>query len=451
MSQRPVRVLLLNPPFDRQVSRDCYCSNPAKSPLLPHPLDLQIQSGFCDSPAFELHFIDAVFARQSPDHTLEAIKAFAPDVVLALVGAVSLESDSLFFRRMKVALPETRLFLSGDVARFTPDMALQTIPEAEGLLLDFTSSALFDFISTGDFSTPDLYLPNRTAVSSPAPAEARVMAYPLPSADVVTRYSYRLPFFADPRYYSILASFGCPYRCAYCNTHRLGYKARAPEAFLEELAFAARLGFKSLYVRDATFGVDREQTLSLFRAWEQANFAFEWMCFARPDHLDEELLASAARLGCRLMMLGVESFDEAWLRDVAKPMRLDAIKATFRLLRKHSIRSAALLMVGMDHESLASPDALLRYEQRLKRFLADLDPDYISLNVFSRRPGIETQDAIVRHVEANRQAYTALAARVNRAFYFKPRTLLRQSALLRTPGQLALWLGIAANLLRTRT
>jgi len=274
------------------------------------------------------------------------------------------------------------------------------------------------------------------------------MTYPLPWAGVVTRYAYRLPFFSDPRYYSILTSFGCPYRCAYCNTHVLGYKARAPEAFLEELAYAARLGFKSLYVRDATFGVDRAQTLSLFKAWEQTGFAFEWMCFARPDHLDEELLAYAARLGCRLMMLGVESYDETWLHDVSKPMRLEAIKKSFRLLRKYDIRSAALLMMGMDHESLMFPDALIRYEQRLKRFLVELDPDYISLNVFSRRPGIETQDGVVRHVEANRQAYTSLAARVNRAFYFKPRTLLRQSALLRTPRQLALWFRIAANLLR---
>lgn len=447
MSQQPVRVLLLNPPFDRQITRDCYCSNPAKSPMLPHPLDLQIQSGFFDSPAFELCFIDAVFARQSPDRTLEAVKAFAPDVALALVGAVSLESDRLFFRRMKEALPQVRLFLSGDVARFTPDVALQTIPEAEGLLLDFTSSALFDFISTGDFCATDLYL-GQAAFPPSAPAETRGMAYPLPWAGAVTRYAYRLPFFSDPRYYSILASFGCPYQCAYCNTHGLGYKARAPEAFLEELAYAARLGFKSLYVRDATFGVDREQTLFLFKAWEQAGFAFEWMCFARPDRLDEELLACAARQGCRLMMLGVESFDEAWLRDVSKPMRLEAIKKSFRLLRKYDIRSAALLMMGMDHESLTFPDALIRYEQRLKRFLVELDPDYISLNVFSRRPGIETQDAVVRHVEANRQAYTSLTARVNRAFYFKPRTLLRQSALLRTPRQLALWFEIAANLLR---
>lgn len=448
MSQRPVRVLLLNPPFDRQITRDCYCSNPAKSLMLTHPLDLQIQSGFFDSPAFELRFIDAVFVRQSPDHTLEAIKTFAPDVVLAPVGAVSFESDRLFFRRMKAALPQVRLFLSGDVARFTPDMALETVPEAEGLLLDFTSSALFDYISTGDCDATDLYLPDQTAVSSSAPAKARVMAYPLPWAGAVTRYAYQLPFFADPRFYSILASFGCPYQCAYCNTHLLGYKARTHEAFLEELTYATRLGFKSLYVRDATFGVDREQTLSLFKAWEQANLAFEWMCFARPDHLDEEMLAYAARLGCRLMMLGVESFDEAWLRDVSKPMRLDSIKATFRLLRKYGIRSAALLMVGMDSESLVFPDALTRYEQRLKRFLADLDPDYISLNVFSRRPGIETQERAVCYVEANRQAYTSLATRVNRAFYFKPRTLLRQSALLRTPRQLALWFKIAANLLR---
>ncbi len=448
-SPSPARLLLLNPPFARQVSRDCYCSNPAKSPMLPHPLDLQIQSSFFNSPEFELSFIDAVFARQSPDQTLNAIKAFAPDLIFSLVGALSLESDGLFFRRVKAALPETRLFLSGDVARFAPDALLRDIPEAEGLLLDFTSSGLVDYIKTGDARSPDLYLPGKGAVSQPAHAKVQGMAYPLPWPGFVTRYPYQLPFFSSPRYYSILASFGCPHRCAYCNTHALGYKARANDAFLEELAHAARLGFKSLYVRDATFGVNREQTLALLKAWNQAHLSFEWMCFARPDHLDEEIIAWASRLGCRLMMLGVESFDETWLQDVSKEMALATVKETFRRLRQYGIRSAALLMVGMDHETVASPDTVARYEQRLKRFLADLDPDYISLNVFSRRPGVETQDPAVLRVESNRPAYESLAARVNRAFYFKPRTLLRQSALLRTPGQLALWLRIAANLLRS--
>ncbi len=448
MNRRPARLLLLNPPFVRQVSRDCYCSNPAKSPMLPHPLDLQIQSGFFDSAEFELSFIDAIFARQSPDQTLDAIKTFTPDLVFSLVGALSLESDSLFFRRMKAALPNVRLFLSGDVAKFDPNMLSEKIPEAEGLLLDFTSPALFDYVRTGDSCSSDFYLPAKGAIQQSAHVKARGMAYPLPWVGFVTRYSYQLPFFSDPHCYSILASFGCPHQCAYCNVHILGYKARENEAFLEELAYAAHLGFKSLYVRDATFGVNREQTLSLLKAWSQTHLSFEWMCFARPDHLDEEMIAWASRLGCRLMMLGVESFDETWLQDVSKGMVIATVKETFRLLRKYGIRSAALMMVGMDHGNVTSPAAIIRYEQRLKRFLTELDPDYISLNVFSRRPGVETQDLVVRHVESNRPAYESLAARVNRAFYFKPRTLLRQSSLLRTPAQLALWLRIAANLLR---
>ncbi len=431
------KLLLLNPPAKKPVFRDCYCSGRFKGRLLIHPLDLQIQSGFLSEDGFELDFVDAVFEQIHPDQTIERIRSFDPDVILSLVGEAVLDEDAAFFRQIKLSLPSARLFLSGDAARFRPERLLQRIPEAEGLLTDFGTAGLSDHLN-GRVS-PHLRVRGADASSS----FPKSFAYPLPWKGFVRKYPYQLPFFPDPKYHSIAASFGCPYHCRYCNTHLLGYRNRDIGEFVEELEFAASHGFRSLYVRDATFMADKARTLCLFDEWRQMGCRFHWICFTRPDLIDEELAARASELGCVLMMMGVESFDETWLGEMGRHLHTDTMKNAFRLLRKHRIRSAAQIMIGM--ESRGSD--LHIYEARLRSFLKEIDPDFISLNLFFRRPGIMDESPSFRRIESDEALYREMGERISRSFYFHPRSLLRQTYLLKSPKQLVLSLKAAVGMI----
>ncbi len=441
MNNHKHKLLLLNPPSVKPVFRDCYCSGTSKGTFFIHPLDLQIQSGFFSQTEFELEFIDAVCERLSPAKTLGKIGKFAPDTILSLVGETFLEDDAAFFSQLKSAFPPVRLFLSGDTAKFSPEKLFRKVPEAEGLLTDFSSPGLLEHLT--DRSSANLLI----STPAPLPPTSKSVEYPNPPTDFIQKYPYQLPFFNDPRYYSIIASFGCPYQCRYCNTHLIGYRTRKIEHFMEELHFASASGFKSLYVRDATFMVDKERTLRLFEEWKKTGLHFQWICFTRPDLIDEELVAKASSVGCCLMMLGVESFDEDCLKNnMSRSISLTSIRNAFRLLRKYGIRSAAQMMIGMRRNFQNISD----YEENLRRFLRNIDPDYISLSVFFRRPGIEAVDPIFTHIESNEKLYKTLAARINRFFYFHPRTLGRQIHLVRTPKQFALLFKIAAGLIMRR-
>ena len=436
------KLLLLNPPSVKPVFRDCYCSGTSKGTFFIHPLDLQIQSGFFSQTEFDLEFIDAVCERLSPDRTLVKIGNFAPDTILSLVGEAFLKDDAAFFSRLKTAFPHVRLFLSGDAAKFNPEKLFRKVPEAEGLLTDFSSSGLLEHLAGRSSANLRISSPDPGSLT-PGPV-SKYVEYPNPRTGFIQKYPYQLPFFDDPRYYSIVASFGCPYQCSYCNTHLIGYRNRRIEHFLEELFFASAAGFRSLYVRDATFMIDKERTLHLFEEWEKTGLRFQWICFTRPDLIDEELVAKASGVGCCLMMLGVESFDEDCLKNsMSRSISLASIRNAFRLLRKHGIRSAAQMMIGM-RQNLQN---ICDYEKNLRCFLRNIDPDYVSLSVFFRRPGIEAADPIFAHIESNEKLYKALAARINRIFYFHPRTLGRQIHLIRTPGQFALLFKIAAGLI----
>ena len=442
MPQPKHRLLLLNPPAPRPVFRDCYCSGISKGSFFIHPLDLQIQSGFFSDEDFRLVFIDAVFERLKPAEVFNRIKLFEPDSILALVGHALFDSDIRFLNQLKSIQLSVKLYLSGDSARFTPERMFAKIPAIDGLLMDFGTPGLLNHLKGEDslhVITPDGGQPQ-------GEANLDRFRYPLPQAAVINRYAYRLPFFKSPRYYSMAMSFGCPFSCLYCNTHLLGYRTRPVDEVVEELYFAAGHGYKSLYVRDATFLFDKERTLRLFRRWEQTGLRLEWVCFTRPDLIDAEVAEAAAGLGCSMMMVGVESYDEKCLSTVSRNIKSGDVIKAFKTLRKFGIRSAAQVIVGLHNANPHSAEKPNEYLRRLEDFLKAIDPDYVSLNIYQPRPGIPAGNRILEQLASGSAQYQNLADRINRDFYFRPGAILRQLCRVRSFPQLALQARIAFGL-----
>ena len=87
------------------------------------------------------------------------------------------------------------------------------------------------------------------------------------------------------------------------------------------------------------------------------------------------------------------------------------------------------------------------YERNLFDFIERLSPDFISLNVFDRRPGIESNHRALARVELLSDRYGEMADRINRSFYFHPKTILRQLLSLKSPKQLYLALESAMTVL----
>jgi len=437
----PQKILFLNPPSVKPVFRDCYCSGFTKGTFNVHPFDLQVQSGFFSPEIFEIEFIDAVFEKLSFEKTIYKIKSFSPDIILSLVGGLFLEKDAFFLNYLTNEIPLSRLFISGDIARFKPQKIFNYIPCAEGVLMDFATSALVDYLN----GKKSPYLITKKSNQKSNLLEIKSYKYPLPREEFIHKNSYLLPFFHDPKYYSIGTSYGCPYTCHYCNTHLLGFRLRPIEDIISELHFAAKMGYKSLYIRAATFMADKTRSVRLFEEWKKSRLKFEWICFSRPDLLSEELVAKASQTGCSLMMLGVESFDEKWLNKMNRPMSLKTTFHAFHLLKKYRIKSAAQIMLGMHNQS----KGMLEYEKKLLSFLNKLDPDYVSFNVFSYRPGIEDNGHYFDNIALNDLSYKKMAHRLEKSFYFHPRNIIKQLYHIKSPKKVFLLINTIIKLLKS--
>ncbi len=386
-----MRVLLLNPPAERTTFRDGYCSSSSKSGYCWQPLDLLAQSGSLSAAGHTLAFIDAIGARLSPEAALARAVAFAPEVIVGLIGDASLAGDVRFYRRLLRALDRRaapRLVLSGDVARFEPDRAFREVPGLDAVLVDFATDGVSRWLD-GEALPEGLRFPDGRA----APVTGRAWSAPTARHDLLPARGYRLPFHGGLPFASVLASYGCPFRCTFCNTGELGYRVRPVDEALAEFEAVAALGYRRVYLRDATANGHRRSLLELCRALaptSRRDLGLRWKTFCTVLPFDAELAHAMARAGCAVVQFGIESGSAVHRKRSGKPFDNDVVDAAVRVAREAGLQVCGHFVLGLPGEEADDVRATIDYA-------CALDLDWASFNLAAARPGT------ILRAEADRQ------------------------------------------------
>ncbi len=163
---------------------------------------------------------------------------------------------------------------------------------------------------------------------------------------------------------SIMASRGCPFNCSYCCNHiqRAVYpncgeyvRFRSPANVIDEIDTARRddPGIEQVRFEDDILTMDRDwfrEFATLYR--ERVELPF--ICNARVDLLNAEMVDLLAGAGCSTIAMGIESGNN-WLRKnvLSRPMKDEKIREAFALCRRAGISTVSLNMTGFPHETLS--------------------------------------------------------------------------------------------------
>jgi radical SAM superfamily enzyme YgiQ (UPF0313 family) len=145
------------------------------------------------------------------------------------------------------------------------------------------------------------------------------------------------------------SSRNCNFRCSYCSLTADGrpYAAGGLDDLRKQIVAMGRREVvcfqdNQFYGTDRRFFLDR---MALLRDLRQAGYFKYWHAFVADSFLwDDDNLARARDAGCFSLFVGVESFDEAWLRRVNKAQ--NTARTQTRLIKK-CLDAGILLQYGL--------------------------------------------------------------------------------------------------------
>jgi radical SAM superfamily enzyme YgiQ (UPF0313 family) len=155
---------------------------------------------------------------------------------------------------------------------------------------------------------------------------------------------------------AIQTTRGCPLNCSFCSVTAFNgakYRQRPISDVVRE--FQSIHEKRVLVVDDNLIGTRPEhiaRAKDMFRAIAQAKLRKEWIAQATINFADdEELLALAAKAGCRGVFIGFESPSAEGLREIGKKFNLlkgRDFRASVRRIQRHNILVMGSFIIGLD-------------------------------------------------------------------------------------------------------
>ena len=245
----------------------------------------------------------------------------------------------------------------------------------------------------------------------------------------------------------MLTSRGCNRHCIFCfqmdKSRRSGIRYRSVENVVEEIELCQRQGFREIKFIDDTFAEDRDRAMRLAGEIRRRGLDFTWFASACANQVDPEMLRAFKDAGCWAILFGIESGVQRNLNTLRKGITLAQARNAVAWAKEAGLAVQTTFMFGIPGET--REDAL-----RTIDFACELDADWASFHAIVPFPGTVLHDraAGLGTISEDLQDFTyqgaafvpytmtrdqivELRQRAYRAFYSRPRFLLRRLAGLR--------------------
>lgn len=415
------RVLVVNLPHPTRVQRRWVASYQAPNFLLP-PLEAMGLTAHLDAQGVRVRLVDAVAMRWSARRVADAMRSFAPELVVALAGFQTLPQDLVALGRIRDLLQGSRSVLFGHLPTEAPERlaALSQVDfvvrgEAEETVLALALGDEPSSIAGLAFAGPD------GVVMTPARPRIRALdVLPAPSHDL-NLTPYREPFM--PRPLGVLETArGCPYPCTYCvRAYGRDVVMHSPEWIGEAARGLRARGLRHLRFLDDTFTLDRTRALGI--SDRLGPLGMTWTCLTRLDRLDRGLCLAMKSAGCRRLYVGVESADPEQLAQWRKGETVQDFERGAAAARSAGLELSGFFIVGGDHEHPGSARESAALAHRLGL-------DFVIVTRLQTWPGTALHDGATDPSAwgvADEEDPYAVERQLYRRFYLAPRQIARHA------------------------
>lgn len=204
-------------------------------------------------------------------------------------------------------------------------------------------------------------------VNRPVPWVEDLDSLPFPALELLPLSRYRSVMVHEP-FTTMIASRGCPFKCAFCSQVYSGgrWRSRSPKNIVDEIELHVRnFGAREIIFFDETFGVRRDDALAVCALIKERGLRFRWNARTRLDVLEPELLKAMREAGCHTLHLGIESGSQRILDLMNKNVSLPAVDEAVRLARAAGFGLHGYFMLAYPDETPAESKATAALSRRL--------------------------------------------------------------------------------------
>jgi radical SAM superfamily enzyme YgiQ (UPF0313 family) len=290
-------------------------------------------------------------------------------------------------RRLKAEAPQVPIIVGGPFAtlnathilRDSPDIDAVGVGEGEELLPDYLAHLEDPGAVTG------LVWRAKGGViqNAPRPLLRDLDRFPYPDrTSLPIDYIESLPLdvpavLSLDKFCTVQTSRGCPYACSYCDIPALGegrWRSRSPAHVLGELQELHDQGYRSIYLTDDHFLINRQRIEDICRGILERRLTFHWGCEGRVDSVGIEQLPLLREAGCDFLAFGVEAGTQKVLDRLNKRQTPAQVGHAVREAKRKGIgRVHGFFVIGSPGES--EQDILESF-----RFAARLELDTFGFN-----------------------------------------------------------------------
>ncbi len=335
------------------------------------------------NPKHSIKVLDVNVENMTIEDTIQYIEDCRPDVLGLSVVTRRLYAMREISRRIKKALPDTRIVAGGPHINYWPKETMELG------LLDYvlpgygerTFPLLLDAIENGEGekllkTVPNLYHRSSDGeINANPPDDLPVIldSLPFPNRKLINLDKY-FSAVDKARMTTLYSSRGCPFHCIFCDVQEKKFHYRTAKSVVDEFEEIATLGIKEVYILDDTFNTNRQRVIDICNEILVRGIKLGWSTRARVTPFDAEMMRLMKKAGCTRLHVGVESLDPDILNYIGKKQTLEQIQNFFKLCREFGMETLGYFIIGF-------PGETREYRERLLREVLKLGATYAFCNI----------------------------------------------------------------------
>lgn len=345
----------------RDVIYGCWCGGKRIGGATVPPFELLTVATILQQEGHDVVFVDA----QAEQIEIDEVKKRIAGARLAIMSTsvMTANSDTDYLRQLKAANPQMLTAVYGSHPTFQPeatlekgvDFAIQREPE--WVIRDLARA-----LNNNDMVTARAVQGTVSKDDNGEVIKNKRYDYiedldqipPLNVNFLPKGVDYFNPIVKNLPYITVSSSHGCPAKCSYCTApffHGTRTRFQSAGKVVEDIGYYLQNGMKEIYFRDETFTADRQRVFDICAGIDKRGYKFSWICNARVDTVDFEMLTVMKKAGCHLIKFGAESGNQDVLDAVKKGITLEQTREAFKWCNEVGIATHGHFMVGMPGET----------------------------------------------------------------------------------------------------